>query len=145
MLDGNYYLIDPPETFQGYGALIPETTPLAQQNVLRGEALPQSISQYSAAVRRGRLHLEYAAHRLTLQFTETFFADHPGATLSFRSYEWDGHRFRTTTHQESIDEPTVHFHLLPPGVHRFTVRSEKGSLLNNLAVDLKEDLVVHLR
>ena len=145
VVDGKYFLIDPPESFRGYGALIPERTPLPLQNVARGEALPQLISRYGSAARRGTLHFGYEAYSLTFQFAEDFLSRHPGATMSYRTYEWDGNRYRASDSREPIDEPTVHFHLLPAGGHRFTVRGADGSLLHNRLLNLQQDLVLYLR
>ena len=89
-----------------------------------------------AALRNGFLAFAYTGHHLRLKFTGDFLARYPGAYLTFSHYEWRDGRFSTYKDREPITGPLVRFHLLPPGVHNFTVRSERGALLVSRPVPL---------
>ena len=109
--------------------MIPEDEPQPQQNTVRGEALPVRIRSYALALRQGFLSFDYTGYKLRLKFTPEFLSRYPGATLSFSHFEWDGREFDAFRDSEIIETPFVDFHLYHPGIHRFTVRSARGSLL----------------
>ena len=143
--DGEFTVIDPPDAFRCHAAVIPEMTPQPLQNIARGEALPVAIRNYRAALREEWLEFEYAAHDLTIRFGDDFLAGHQGAVLSFDHYEWDRERFRTFPAEEAIDGSPVDLRLLPPGLHRITVRSARDTMLFTQLVDLKEDRAMEIR
>ncbi len=128
VIDGRFLMIDPPRSVLVYGAVIPERKPQPLQDIPRGEALPVRVRGYLAALRNGFLAFAYTGHNLRLKFTGDFLARYPGAYLTFPHYEWRDGRFSTYKDREPITGPLVRFDLLPPGVHNFTVRSERGAL-----------------
>jgi hypothetical protein len=145
IVDGEFLLLDPPDSFRAYAAVVPEGKPQPLQNIARGEALPAPVRNYRAVLRDGLLQFDYVAHDLTLRLGDGFLARHQGAVVSFEHYEWDRSRFRAYPDEELIESPTVEWHLLSPGPQRITVRSAKGSLIFTESLDLREDRVVELR
>ncbi|MBN1443998.1 MAG: hypothetical protein JXA90_14910, partial [Planctomycetes bacterium] len=118
IVDGEYILVDPPSSMRAYGAVIPETSPQARQNLARGEAVPVEIRGYLQAMRAGRLDFDYHAHSLTLRFAPQFLERHPGAVFVCDGYEWERGRLRKVERREPILEPTVRLLLLTPGIQR---------------------------
>ncbi|MCZ6794978.1 MAG: hypothetical protein O7J95_15350 [Planctomycetota bacterium] len=137
--NGRFLMVDPVSTFRAYASIIPEGEPQAEQNVARGEAVPVAVRNYRDAFRQGYLRFDYRAWTLTLRFEPEFLARHPGCVLTFNRYRWQSGRFLKKPAEEPVTEPTVHFHLLEPGVHRIAVRSPRGSLIAGRTVVLKDD------
>jgi hypothetical protein len=143
--EGEFTVIDPPDSFRCHAAVIPEKAPQPLQNIARGEALPVPVRNYRAALREGWLEFEYAAHDLTIRFGDDFLARHQGAVLSFDHYAWERERFREFPAEEAIDGAPVDLRLLAPGLHRITVRSARDTLLFTQLIDLKEDRAMEIR
>ena len=144
IVGGEFLLVDPPDSFRAYAAVIPQGKPQPLQNIARGEALPAPIKNYRAILHDGVLHFDYVAHDLMLRLGDGFLARHQGAVVSFEHYEWDRTRFRSYPLDEVIESPAVDWHLLSPGPQKITVRSAKGSLIFTESLDLKEDRVIEL-
>jgi hypothetical protein len=143
--DGAFVLVDPPQAFRAFAAVIPERKPQPFQNLARGEGVPVPLHNYRSALRSGRLDLEQAAHDVTLRFSPAFLTRHQRATLHFESQEWDGNSFRPVPAREPIGAPSVTFHLLAPGPWRFSIRSERDSLIHSRTVMLRESQQIELR
>ncbi len=141
IVDGRFLMIDPPGAIEVFGAVIPESKPQAIQNIARGEALPARIHGYTASLRNGFLSFDYTAYNLKLRFSDEFLARYPGAQLVFPHYEWSDGRFASYRDSEPITSPLVRFHLLPPGIQTFTVRSERGALLLSRPISLSAGTV----
>ena len=143
IVDGNYTIIDPPNSHLTHGVVIPRGTPQALVNAHRGEALPVRVPNYSAALRSGFLHFDYSGRTVTFQISSAYLARYPGAYLSFDGYEWDGDRFRSYAATEAIEDTVVRFQLLAaPGIHRFSIRRERGGLLLSRRVNLIDENIV---
>jgi hypothetical protein len=127
--NGRFLMIDPPRAVKVYGAVIPDSKPQALQNIARGEALPARIHGYTASLRNSFLNFAYSGSSLNLKFSDHFLTRYPGAYLSFPHYEWSNGRFVSYKDREEITSSFVRFRLLPPGIHTFTVRNERGALL----------------
>jgi len=145
VVDGSYTVLDPPQTFEAFGAVIPEGEPLPTQNIERGEALPVRLPRYSGSLRRGRLNFDYEAFTMTLRFDAEFLADHPGAWLSYDGYVWDERRYRRRRREVLIEDRIVRFQLLPRGQHSFGVVNQRGNLVQRWVVDLTEDREILVR
>jgi hypothetical protein len=108
-----------------YAAVIPEDTPQALQNVLRGEGVPVKLRRISGSLHRGvdsaRADIEYEAYDLTLQFSDDFLASSPGRGPLLR---WTGVGRRPLPARAArgvIEETEVRFRLVEPGGHRIAI------------------------
>lgn len=146
VIDGEFELIDPPNVLRAWAAVIPEEKDQVVQNIYRGEALPVEVRNYRSSLRTGFLEVAGAGYNLRLELDKNLLLRHPGAALSFDHWEWDGKRFRAVEDSELIESSSLLFGLLLPGSHRFTIRSETGSVLRQFTVPLRgADVVLPVR
>jgi hypothetical protein len=144
IIDGKFELIDAPDTLKAYAAVIPETTPQPHQNIPLGEALPRDIPGYRASMRSGRLDFDYVAYGVEFRFSETFLARYPGIRLTYQHHEWNGRTFETRPETMAIESTEVAFRMMRKGRYRFTVRNERGSMLRNLPVAIRDEDVTRI-
>ena len=140
--DGEYILLDPPDSLRAYAAVVPEDNPQPVQNITRGEALPQAVRNYRHQVRSGSLDLDFVSHDLTLEFSDDFLARHPGAVISTEYYRWDRGHYEPYDVEEAIDQPVVRFQGLRPGPRRIGIRSAKGGLISSRMLEVRDDVTI---
>lgn len=142
---GELVLLDPPQAFRAYAAVIPEQDPQGAQNLIRGEGLPVTLAGYHLMLQRGFLSIEYSSHDLTLQIDPGLLLRQQGITLSIDHYAWDGTKFRPYPVEELIEEPTLRLFGLAEGSHRIGVKNARGTMVFSQVVPLEKATVMAIR
>jgi len=139
IVNGQFTIVDAPDSLQAWAAIVPERTPQPTQNVLLGSALPLSVPDYRSSYRNRFLSFSYEAYDLTMEFSDDFMTRNPGSKIFFDSYVWDGRRFINRESSIPIEATSKTFFLMQPRVHRFKIRNKRGSLVRSVVGTLHDD------
>jgi len=136
-----------PQADRLFTLLIPERDPLPSPDFSaeapRGVAIFHEVAGFRAALRSGRLRIEYQAWKLTVRLPDGLLGRHPDTQIEFPHSVWDGSRFRRENRSQPVTTQSIQLDLVPPGPFPFRIFSRSGPRFFQ-TIDLHEDTRISL-